>query len=137
MHDPYPLRAHALCSNSNRARVRYLLHLMRAERLCEDRWRLPGGKLLSGTLEDFVRSVDCVKQIEQWAIERQGAELGYEELAIQVARPHFGIGWEAAIQPLVTNPYLCESGVKDSESIARIEALIGYFDLEARNRDSD
>ena len=67
MRDPYPLYVHALTSNSARARVRHLLYLLRAERLCEDRWRLAGDAIICGSLDDLARSVDCAKQLEEYA----------------------------------------------------------------------
>ena len=128
MRDPYPLHAHALSSNSAQARVRNLFYLLKAERLCEDRWRLPGGALLYGNLDDFVHRVDRVKQIEEWAIERQAAELGEDELRIDVT--YNGVGWAASITPLLTNSFKYESGTKPTEAMARIEVLIAYFNDE-------
>ena len=111
-------------SNTAALRVRYLLELLKAKELDDERWRMPRGWIVYGRLEDFVRSVDCVKQLEGWIAAEETRKFGYSEFFLEVSfhPPH----WDAVVHDAQDREIACSNSLTESETLARIEALINY-----------
>ena len=125
LREPHTLDVGAQASKSATALIRNLLSILNAERLCEDRWRLPDKTIICGTIDDMARSVDCVKQLEAHAYRTKPHEAGEAEL--MVASKYTGAGWQASITPFIGCHSKCVSGLQRTEALARVEALIALF----------
>jgi len=124
LRDPYSPGAGALDQRAVSALIRKLLGLLKAERLCEDRWRLPDDTIIAGSIADMARSVDCVKQLEAYAYRAKPHEAGEDELMI--VAEYTGAGWRASITPFIGCGAKHESGLHPSEALARIDALAAF-----------
>ncbi len=125
MRDPHSVDVGAKGSKSTTALIRNLLSLLKAEQLCEDRWRLPDKTIIPGTTDDMARSVDCVKQLEAYAHRMKSHDAGEGEL--MVAAEYTGAGWQASITPFMGCSSKYGSGLQRYEALARVEALIALL----------
>jgi len=125
MTDPYLLSVHNPSSKSAASRARYLLHLLKAQALRPDKWRLPRGDIIRGKPEDFARSVDCVKQLESWIVSAEKRMRGYSELFLSAhCTPPL---WDAEIRDTQDRLIATSGRQTVNEALARIEALINYI----------
>ena len=105
-------------------RVRYLFDILKVRQIAVDQWRMPHGFIVHGQLEDFLCSVDCIKQLEVWIAAEEVRKFGYSEFFLHVSYvpPH----WDAEVKrydgQLIVS---CETET-ESEATARLEALISY-----------
>jgi len=111
-------------SKHSLSRVEHLFELLNAKFVEPNQWRMPTGTIIDGRLEDFARSVDCVKQLEAWVAAEETRKRGYSEFFLHVSSiPPY---WYAEVQHVQGEVIACSKCKTSNEALARIEALIEY-----------
>jgi len=106
------------------ARVEYLFGLLNAKSVEPNQWRMPGGTIVHGELKDFVRSVDHVKQLEDWVVSEEVRLRGYSEYFLEISSsPPL---WDAVVRDVEGRLVASSDSQTKSEALARLEALIAY-----------
>ena len=112
-------------SKHSLARAVYLLELLNAKSVEPYQWRMPRGTIVYGELKDFVRSVDHVKQLEDWVVSEELRLRGYSECVLDVTySPPF---WDAVVRNVEGRLVASSVSQTESEALARMEALIAYL----------